>query len=137
MQTISNSSTWAKLLYEFIGTAILVFEFNSVPYGYGREIPLAYFIMFILAYKISGAHFNPALSLVVFIHERSVKNLLGLGLTILCQFAGAYLGVALSYLLVKDYFLNYRLKPDGGPGTLYLSPTGDVYWARLILQEII
>jgi len=63
--------------------------------------------MFIMAYKISGAHFNPALTLAVFIHERTVKNLLGLGLTILFQFAGAYLGIALSYLLVKDYFMNY------------------------------
>ena len=53
MKTISKSSTWAKLLYEFIGTAIMVYAFNSVgavPTDqkgfYVRARPFAYMIEF-------------------------------------------------------------------------------------------
>ena len=134
MLTVSKATTWAKLFYEFIGTAVLVFSFNAVKGGLGREIPLAYFIMFILAYKISGAHFNPATSLAVFIQERTVKNLLGLGLTFIVQFAGAYLGIALSYLLVKDYILNnYKVLPTNEIPELYITPFGDINWGRIIM----
>lgn len=67
MQTISKASTWAKLLYEIIGTAILVFSYNAVQGSSSRGVPLAYLMMFILAFKISGAHFNPATSVAVLI----------------------------------------------------------------------
>ena len=65
MKEISKASLWAKLLYEFIGTAILLFAYNCSANG------LAYFMMWIIAYKVSGAHFNPATSLAVFIVEKS------------------------------------------------------------------
>ena len=30
MYTVSKASAWAKLLYEFIGTAIMVYAYNAV-----------------------------------------------------------------------------------------------------------
>lgn len=65
MKAISKASLWAKLLYELLGTAVLVFSYNC-----GRLQSFAYFICWIIAYKVSGAHFNPATSLTVFIVER-------------------------------------------------------------------
>lgn len=65
MKDITQASLWARTLYEFLGTAWLVFSFNC---GYMQ--PLGYFIWWIIAYKVSGAHFNPAITVAVYITER-------------------------------------------------------------------
>lgn len=142
MQTISNTSTWSKLLYEFVGTAVMIYAFNCMPVLPPlfpealteisvRARPLAYFIMWVLAFKISGAHFNPATSLAVFITERQMKNLPGFLFTFLAQLCGAYLGIAISYLLIKDYFANYAMPP--APQHPLYEFGLDIYWGRLIL----
>lgn len=129
MQTISKASTWAKLLYEFLGTAAMVIAFNT-----SREARAStYFFLWILAFKISGAHFNPATSLAVLIIERRVKNIAGFFYTFLVQIAGAFLGVGLSYLLVSSY-LDVTLLPKGDQ-QYYNPTTGEPYWARPIIQE--
>jgi glycerol uptake facilitator-like aquaporin len=79
MKSISKASTWAILLYEFIGTAFMVYAFNSNRFAR----PFVYFIFWIVAYKVSGAHFNPATSLAVFIVEKQMKNLPGFLITFL------------------------------------------------------
>jgi glycerol uptake facilitator-like aquaporin len=77
MKSISKASAWAKLLYEFIGTAVILFSFN-----FGLARPMVFFMMWILAFKVSGAHFNPATTLAVFIVEMQGSNIIGLLLTI-------------------------------------------------------
>jgi len=77
MKSISKASTWAILLYEFIGTAFMVYAFNSNPFAR----PFVYFMFWIVANKVSGAHFNPATSLAVFIVEKQMKNLQGFLIT--------------------------------------------------------
>ena len=99
MKSISKASTWAILLYEFIGTAFMVYAFNCGT----QSRPFIFFIFFILAYKVSGAHFNPATSLAVFIVEKQMRNLPGFLFTFLVQVLGAYAGCGISYLLVKNY----------------------------------
>jgi glycerol uptake facilitator-like aquaporin len=79
MKSISKASTWAILLYEFIGTAFMVYAFNCNQLGR----PFVYFMFWIVAYKVSGAHFNPATSLAVFIVEKQMKNLPGFLITML------------------------------------------------------
>lgn len=79
MKSISKASSWAILLYEFLGTAFMVYAYNSSPLAR----PFVYFIFWIAAYKVSGAHFNPATTLAVFIVERQMKNLPGFLFTIL------------------------------------------------------
>jgi glycerol uptake facilitator-like aquaporin len=128
MKAISKASLWAKLLYEFIGTAFLVFAFNASGRG------IAYFLMWIIAYKVSGAHFNPATSLAVFIVERQpFKDFLTLFAYMVAQFVGAFAGFGVAYLLVKDNRRTSLLVPKGGQ---YFNPTTqDVYWGRPILLE--
>ena len=99
MKSISKASTWAILLYEFIGTAFVVYAFNCGALAR----PFVYFMFWVVAYKVSGAHFNPATSLAVFIVEKQMKNLPGFLFTFLAQVLGAYLGCGISYLLVKNY----------------------------------
>ena len=80
MKSISKASTWAILLYEFIGTACMVYAFNS---GGKLARPIVYFMFWVVAYKVTGAHFNPATSLAVFIVEKQMKNLPGFLFTFL------------------------------------------------------
>jgi glycerol uptake facilitator-like aquaporin len=50
------------LLYEFFGTALMVYAF---AFGnYTRSV--AYLLGYILAYHITGAEFNPAISIAAF-----------------------------------------------------------------------
>jgi glycerol uptake facilitator-like aquaporin len=134
MRSIGKQSAWAKLLYEFFGTAVLVYSYNVITGDAVRARPLAYFMMWVLAFKVSGAHFNPATSLAVFFCERRINNLVGFLLTMLVQLCGAYLGIGMSYLLIKDYLDNFYLLPTAS--ALYFNPvTKDPYWGRLILQE--
>jgi len=54
------------LVYEFFGTALLVYAYgvsNKAQYAF----PLAYFMGWLLSYHITGAEFNPAISLASFI----------------------------------------------------------------------
>lgn len=57
-----------SLIYEFLGAALVTYAFNFTQTSYmGRGF--AYFIGWLLAASISGAHFNPAISLAVYIVE--------------------------------------------------------------------
>lgn len=54
--------------YEFCGAALVVYSFNFTMTSYlGRAI--AYFVGWIIAVSVSGAHFNPATTLAVYIAE--------------------------------------------------------------------
>ena len=56
------------LLYEFLGTALVVYAYNYTAASYmGRGF--AYFIGWILFVSVSGAHFNPAPTLAVYLAE--------------------------------------------------------------------
>lgn len=82
MESISKASVWAMLIYEFLGSAIVTYSY-CLGGGSGHDRAFAYFIAWILAYQVSGAHFNPATTLAVFIIEREFKNLLGFLLSLL------------------------------------------------------
>lgn len=70
-------------------------------------------IGFLFAYHISGAHFNPATSLAIFISEKKYgDDIAYLLLVMLVQLCGCYAGVAISFLLAKN-FNNYGLFPSG------------------------
>ena len=69
----STKNLLMVLLYEFIGTAIMTYSFF---FSAGNELSraLGYFISFLLAANISGAHFNPATSLGVLIFEGKISQ---------------------------------------------------------------
>ena len=66
-------SLLVPLAYEFFGTALLTYSFNlSADKSNNPEHLVraaAYFIGWLIAASVSGAHFNPAVSLAVFIFE--------------------------------------------------------------------
>jgi glycerol uptake facilitator-like aquaporin len=54
------------LVFEFFGTALLVYGYQ-VSNKATIAFPLAYFMGWMLSYHITGAEFNPAISLASFI----------------------------------------------------------------------
>ena len=131
----SNSDIAKALVYEFCGSALITYAYNLGDDYLTRSV--AYFIGFIIAVNVSGAHFNPATSLAVFIINRKYKEQIKyLGLVIFIQFCGCYAGLLVSYLIVKTY----------GTWTLYPAPViyydtitagRNVYFGRVILQELL
>ena len=88
-----------NIMYEFFGTALLVYSYNI---GFENLRGFAYFIGWILSYHISGAEFNPAISIASFIVKRDWTKGMTLLLTIVGQIFGAFFGLFLVYILMKD-----------------------------------
>ncbi len=57
-----------SLIYEFLGSALVVMAFNFTFTSYMMR-GFTYFIGWIIAASVSGAHFNPATSLAVYLVE--------------------------------------------------------------------
>ena len=69
----------------------------------------------ILAWKVSGGHFNPALSIGMFVAEKKPKNIVVAGIMILSQFCGAFFGILLGFLsLIDDNGQNAAMGKDDG-----------------------
>jgi glycerol uptake facilitator-like aquaporin len=115
-----------SLLYEFVGTWIVVYAFNFSANNYW-ERSFAYFTMWMLCFTVSGAHFNPAFTLGVYLAEgKYLKQLLRLILYWLFQVMGAYAGILTTYLIFNEPVEGYLLWPNeripGGVGaTRYFS----------------
>ena len=90
----------SKLIMEFIGTLFLTLFFSS---GNSMCILLGLWILTIFFWKISGSHFNPAVtfSLIFRKDERKISVQLALAYIAL-QFLGGYVGA----LLVNFYTFN-------------------------------
>lgn len=91
------------LLFEFLGTMLLTALFNSsFQTGDGTGLLCGFFVLLIFSARISGSHFNPAITLA-FMFRRDTgrfSRLLGL-LYIAAQYAGALLGAIISYNLFQ------------------------------------
>lgn len=72
----SKLHLFRALIYEFIGTAVMVYAFNFSFTSYvGRAA--TFFTLWILSVSVSGAHFNPATTLAVYIAEGKYLRQLG------------------------------------------------------------
>ena len=59
--------------------------------------------MTILAWNVSGGHFNPVISIAMYISEKDFGgNLVTLLILLASQFVGATIGVLLGYLAILD-----------------------------------
>ena len=87
------------LATEMFGTCLLMLAVNLS--GDDKVVESAtYFAMVVCTYEVSGAHFNPAISLGVYISEkRYVHNLLYLIFIIIAQTLGALLALPIGYLV--------------------------------------
>lgn len=56
------------LFYEFLGSMLMVYAFNAMGNNYLIRA-VTYFSLWVLAVAISGAHFNPATTLGVYLSE--------------------------------------------------------------------
>lgn len=124
------------LLFEFLGTLLLASLWNSAYYmQYAGEAPIAsflvgFFILLIFSARISGSHFNPAITLA-FMFRRDIgrfSRLLGL-LYIVAQYLGAWLGTQLSYNIFKAE--NQYYPP------IAVLRGGENYTTKLIIQAMI
>ena len=70
----AKSNKVAVCFYEFIGSAVLVVAYNwtygNTPINHILGISFTYFALYALFGTISGAHFNPALTLGVLIQKK-------------------------------------------------------------------
>ena len=88
----------SKLIGEFIGTFFFTMFFSSCNQS---VIMAGLFMLNVFVWKLSGSHFNPAITLA-FMIRRTEKMPFGLGLAyMLVQFLGAYFGA----LIVNFYGL--------------------------------
>lgn len=114
------------LLFECLGTCFLTALFNSVYWTRDlASLICGFFILLIFSARISGSHFNPAITLA-FMFRRDTgrfSRMLGL-LYILAQYAGALLGALFCYNLFEAFGGPYSVQPlavfDNHDGTRLL-----------------
>ena len=99
-------TSFVIFIYEFIGTFCLVGVINATK-GNASAIGLTLFFLLLLAGPISGAHFNPSVTLGVFINRlRTTENfnshVVQAVIMIGAQIAGAMAGMYL-FLQILDY----------------------------------
>lgn len=91
------------LLFEFLGTLLLTSLYNSsFQSGDGTGFFVGFFILLIFSARISGSHFNPAVTLAFMLRKDTGRFSRKLGLCyIIFQYAGAFLGALISYNLFQ------------------------------------
>jgi aquaporin Z len=98
-QKDSKISLFKVTIYEFIGTFFLTVTIN-ISAREPFDIGFMYFILILMCKDISGAHFNPAITLAVYLFEgRWTSNLKWIGLYSLAQYGGAFLGTYYAHLI--------------------------------------
>jgi len=130
------------LFFEFFGTMILVYSFNFSSNNYIVRAT-TYFSVWVLGVAISGAHFNPATTLGVYLSEgKYLKQLGRLILYWLFQLMGAFAGILFTYLIFNEPVQGYLLWPNenisGGVGaTRYFSEFSNIYYGKILWLEML
>jgi glycerol uptake facilitator-like aquaporin len=142
--SVPESHTFGHLLracfFEFFGTAMTVYAFNFMSTDYmGRGF--AYFVGWMIAVSVSGAHFNPATTLAVYIAEgKYMRQILRLILYYVVQFLGAYLGILMVYLIFNSPVNGYLLWPqtqNPEARIWFFSELGNIYYAKIAFLEFL
>lgn len=124
------SEIWrARIGAEFLGTAFLLAAVvgsglmaerlaggNMALALLGNTLPTGaiLFVLIVIIGPLSGAHFNPAVTLVLGL-ERALPPRLA-GLYVLAQIAGAVAGVLLAHMMFAHPVLEWGIKPRSGAG---------------------
>ena len=97
-----NKGKAAVLIYEFIGTAIIMYALCIYNGALAPTLGVI-LVMQLLAWDISGGHFNPAITMGVFVSQKKWGDqwLLMLLMSV-AQYAGACFGILLGYLALID-----------------------------------
>ena len=102
METGNQDKKIGIAAYEFIGTAFIMYALMMERGIFGTLPIYVTFAMMLIAWKVSGGHFNPAITLGVFVAEKDAKNLVPMAIMIVSQFAGALFGILLGFLALID-----------------------------------
>lgn len=108
-------------IYEAIGTGLLIYAINVSQGGPSQKFGVSFmiFALILIAGPISGAHFNPAVTLGVYISNVHWKEDWGFCLLImLAQFVGGLWGMSLAWL------------------SLYNENGDNVTWAQVPQSEV-
>lgn len=98
-----------KLLFEGIGTMFLTIAFNcsqKISFTYNQTaMLLVLWVLTIFGMRISGAHYNPCISVAYMLRKDvgSFPRILGVAYAVM-QILGAFLGAMISWFLVGGYF---------------------------------
>ena len=126
----AESKYLGALSYEFLGTAFIMYAMVVDKGEYGTAAIYVTFAMMVIAWNISGGHFNPCFSVATLIGNFNGKNIVLCVLMIVCQFLGAFFGILLGYLAVidKTYTNAYKklLDDDKGYGNVPLDWVGQI-----------
>ena len=115
METELKGKPIGVICYEFLGTAFIMYALMMAGGQYNEIVMMVTFGCMILAWKVSGGHFNPALSIGMFVAEKKPKNIVVAGIMILSQFCGAFFGILLGFLsLIDDNGQNAAMGKDDG-----------------------
>ena len=100
METGNKDKVVGVALYELIGTSFIMYAImlNSGALTSGTVIS---FGMSLLAWNVSGGHFNPCLTVAMYVAEKDFGgNLITALIMIVAQFVGAFAGVLWGYLAI-------------------------------------
>ena len=75
METENKGNPVGVFCYEFLGTAIIMYSLMMARGHFDDIVAIFTFGCMILAWKVSGGHFNPAITLGVFVSEKKAKNI--------------------------------------------------------------
>ena len=114
METQNKDKKIGVFVYEFLGTAFIMFALIIENGDFAASGYAVTFCMMCIAYNVSGGHFNPAISIGMYVAEKNFGgNLITLGLMVAGQFAGAFFGILLGFLAVIDADYNDKLAVSG------------------------
>lgn len=103
MESENKNKRVGVFVYEFLGTAFIMYALMLARGTFSIGPCLMTLIMMLVAWDISGAHFNPAISLGMFVaNKKWGQDLLPLLIMVVAQMAGAFFGVLLGYLSLLD-----------------------------------
>ena len=92
-ETLKES--YLVLIFEFMGTFFLACAYESLI---NMQLFLAFFILLLFSARISGSHYNPAVTLAFMFRRDTGQFSKSLGiLYIIVQFLGAFCGVLWIY----------------------------------------
>lgn len=119
------------LIFEFLGTLLLTSLYNSsFQSADGTGFFVGFFILLIFSARISGSHFNPAVTLAFMLRKDTGRFSRKLGICyIIFQYGGALLGALISYNLFKANAQQ--------PLSVGYSPEGTLLWFQAMIMEIV
>lgn len=98
-QEFSWREKFVICFYEFLGTAMLLLGYNFTSAG--LAVAFSLFVGILLAGKVSGGQFNPAVTIAIYTADGTfLKNWILIVMIITSQILGAYFGIIFAHIVL-------------------------------------